>query len=175
MTEPPGIDLSKHVARMHRVALRIVGDADRAHEAVQNACVKAMKSMGTFDGRAAVSTWLHRIVVNCAFDQMRKRSRETLDRIDLDGELAGMVACLDPGPMEEAAQRELSEIASAALEELPDEYRAAFVLTQLDGYSYDEAAAIQQRPRGTVASRVCRAKQILMERVAARSTLRVEA
>ena len=174
MTEPPGIDLSQHAARMHRVALRIVGDADRAQEAVQNACVKAMKRMETFDGRAAASTWLHRIVVNCAFDQMRRHRRGTKDRIDLDGELAGMIACLNPGPAEEAAHRELSEIASAAVEGLPDEYRAAFVLTQLDGYSYDEAAAIQQQPRGTIASRVCRAKQILRERVAARPTLRLE-
>ncbi len=174
MAEPSGIDLSRHLARMHRVALRIVGDADRAHEVVQNACVKAMKSMETFDGRAAAATWLHRIVVNCAFDQMRRRSRGIMDRIDLDGELAGMVSCLNPGPVEEATQRELFEIASAAVEALPDEYRAAFVLTQLDGYSYDEAAAIQQQPRGTVASRVWRAKQILMERVATRSTLRFE-
>ena len=58
--------------RIYRVALRMMGRADDAREVVQEACLKALRAAGGFDGRAALATWLHRITVNCARDHLRK-------------------------------------------------------------------------------------------------------
>lgn len=154
-----------HVPRMYRVALRIVGSGDNARDVVQDACVKALRALGDFDGRCALPTWLHRITVNCARDHLRKKRVASRDRVDLNYELAGMVEALGCSPADQAEQAEMRRIVSAMVERLPDDCRSALVLTQLDGYSYDEAAAIEEQPRGTIASRVHRARKILMEQL----------
>ena len=77
----------------------------------------------------------------------------------------GMLAMLEAGPAERAEQNEAYRLALGLVAKLPDDCRSAFMLTQLDGYTYDEAAAIENLSRGTVASRVYRARQILMEQM----------
>jgi RNA polymerase sigma-70 factor (ECF subfamily) len=76
-----------------------------------------------------------------------------------------MLAMLEAGPAERAEQNDTYRRAMTFVAKLPDDCRSAFMLTQLDGYSYDEAAAIEKLSRGTVASRVYRARQILMEQM----------
>jgi RNA polymerase sigma-70 factor (ECF subfamily) len=76
-----------------------------------------------------------------------------------------MLIALETSPADCAERGELYQIASTLVTALPEDCRTAFVLTQLDGYSYDEAAAIQQEPRGTIASRVHRARRILLEQM----------
>jgi len=173
MSDRVAQDISVHVPRMYRVALRVVADADQAHDVVQEACLKALAKLDTFDGRAEMSTWLHRITVNCARDALRRdhRRRQAQDRLqDAAADPASRVAT----PAETAEQREMQALAWQALAELPEECREAFALTQLDGYSYDEAAAIEGEPRGTIASRVHRAKQLLLQEVSARTNRRAE-
>jgi len=174
-----------HVPRMYRVAYRLLADADKAHDAVQEACVKALAGMGRFDGRSALATWLHRITVNCAKDAIRSETRKEnahqahakqvlhaagVSRRPAFGQHGqaghGDEAVSPAGtPAELAEKRELSDLAWRLLEDLPDDCRSAFALTQLDGYSYDEAAEIEGQPRGTIASRVFRAKKILLEQM----------
>jgi RNA polymerase sigma-70 factor (ECF subfamily) len=76
-----------------------------------------------------------------------------------------MLTMLDVGPAERAERNETYCLALTLVAKLPADCRAAFMLTQLDGYTYDEAAAIENLSRGTVASRVYRARQILMEQM----------
>ena len=173
MNNSPAGELSNHVPRMYRVALRMVNDADEAHDVLQDACVKALRNMDGFDGRATLATWLHRITINCVRDYIRKRQRTAQRTHDMDSEVIGMLAADEITPSAWAEKRELYTIATAAVKSLPDDCRSAFILTQLDGYSYDEAAAIENQPRGTVASRVYRAKKILLEQVNARTGGRV--
>ena len=165
MNESLARDIASHVSRMYRVALRIVGNRDAAQEVAQEACVKALRGGDGFDGRAALATWLHRITVNCARDHVRKIRRMDRGRADWDNETMSMLAAIDATPDQRAERSETYRLALAMVAELPDDCRAAFVLTQLDGYSYDEAAAIENLSRGTVASRVYRARQILMEKM----------
>jgi len=155
--------LGEHVPRMYRVALRIIADAEAAEDAVQEACLKALAGMKDFDGRSSLTTWLHRITVNCAKDALRSKCRE--DRPDCRRELGTLLSGLQVTPAAAAETRELSGLAMALLEKLPEDCRAAFALTQLDGYSYDEAGEIEDQPRGTMASRVWRAKKILLEQM----------
>jgi RNA polymerase sigma-70 factor, ECF subfamily len=166
MTDVRPIDLALHVPRMRRVALRLLGNSGEADDAVQEACLKAVRTSSSFDGRSQPATWLHKIVTRCALDRIRLRQRD-LRRAGsaLDGHLAGVLDYAADGPFEQAQQNELRTIIATAVEALPDDCREAFALTQLDGYSYDEAACIQGQPRGTVASRVHRAKEILFARL----------
>jgi RNA polymerase sigma-70 factor (ECF subfamily) len=164
MKETLARELAGHVSRMHRVALRIVGSSDAAQEIVQEACLRALRGVEKFDGRAALATWLHRITVNCAYDHLRKGRRQR-GRTDWNSGAAGMFAMLDAGPAEHAEKNDLYRLALRLVAALPEDCRSAFMLTQLDGYTYDEAAAIENLSRGTVASRVYRARQLLIEQM----------
>lgn len=157
MGDDPANQISLHVPRMYRVAYRMLADADKSHDVVQEACVKALANLDGFDGRAAMATWLHRITVNCAKDLIRSEAR----RENIYKEQRAGSANQDPlpCPAEAAENRELTDMAWTLIEKLPDDCRSAFALTQLDGYSYDEAAEIEGEPRGTIASRVYRTRK----------------
>ena len=163
MNETPAQQIGLHVPRMYRVAYRMLADADRANDVVQEACAKALARVGAFDGRAQLATWLHRITVNCATDAIRSEARGDSARDRLRVESAGREPAGSPADRVEA--RELSDLAWRLLDGLPEDCRTAFALTQLDGYSYDEAAQIADEPRGTIASRVYRAKKILLDQM----------
>ncbi len=156
-------DIQSHLPRLLRVALRILGDRSRAEDVVQDVCLRVLNQPESFDGNARFSTWLHRITVNRAIDVLRERRRENRRQVEWNGELAGLLAGDTRLPDETAEINELRRIAQLVIEELPDDCRHSFVLTQLDGYTYDEAAEIECVPRGTVASRVTRAKRILLK------------
>jgi RNA polymerase sigma-70 factor (ECF subfamily) len=161
--DSPANQISLHVPRMYRVAYRLLADTDRAHDVVQEACVKALTKLDGFDGRSTMATWLHRITVNCAKDAMRSETRKE----DARQRLQSQPVHQDPWPCpaEAAETKELTDLAWTLLDKLPGDCRSAFALTQLDGYRYDEAAEIEGEPRGTIASRVFRAKKILLEQM----------
>jgi len=163
-------DIASHVPRMYRVALRLVSDEDAALDVVQEACTKAVAGMGEFDGRSALATWLHTITVRCASDALRGRQRQAAAMGDEppDGQLESGAGSEAASPSVAAEQKELSGLAMDLVRSLPEDCRSAFLLTQLDGYSYDEAARIEGQPRGTIASRVYRAKKLLLEQMNAR-------
>ncbi len=162
MTKGRSLDMASHVPRMRRVALRFLGDRDDADEVVQEACLKAVRSRASFNGDSSVATWLHRIVMRCALDRLRVRRRQAHYLAPLEsGMLPDLQSNNTASPLEQAEQTELRSLIIDAVSRLPDDCRDAFMLTQLDGYTYDEAANIEGQPRGTIASRVFRAKQIL--------------
>ena len=111
--------LTENLPRMYRVALRILGDSEKAEDAVQNACVKALQNRDRFDGRASWTTWLHRITVNCCIDRMRNDDRARVRSFGPNEELAGMALYLQATPAMAAEWREMHEIASALVEALP--------------------------------------------------------
>lgn len=166
MHDTSASQISLHVPRMYRVALRLVADADKAQDVVQEACVKALSGVGSFDGQSMLSTWLHRITVNCAMDALRSEQRKARAYPGLIAQAAAKVVV---SPDVAAERREMFDLACTLVEKLPDDCRSAFMLTQLDGYSYEEAAEIEGQACGTMASRVFRAKKILLEQMNART------
>ena len=172
MTSASANQIASHVPRMYRVALRVVTEADVAQDVVQEACVKALRKLDSFQGRSSLTTWLHCITVNCANDALRSGARRRQAKSKLLAQTAAPVS--GNGPLDAAEQRELFGLAWRALGGLPAGCRQAFVLTQLDGYSYDEAAEIEGQPRGTMASRVYRAKKLLLEQLGPQMHRRVE-
>ena len=125
---------------MWAVALRTLGDPDEAADAVQDAFVSAYRKASTFRGEAAVTTWLHRIVVNACLDRMRRKSVRPV----ADDELIEAAERDTPMP-DQTAEREVSMEVSAALKLLPTDQRAALVLVDMMGYSVEDAAQV---PRG---------------------------
>ena len=165
MDETVSTKIAEHVPRIYRVALRMLGCPEAAREVAQNVCVSALRGAEKFDGRSDLATWLHRITVNCAHDHLRKHSHVEGNRTNWDEGAMGMLTMLDATPAEQAEQSELYRLALKLVAELPEDCRSAFMLTQLDGYTYGEAAAIENLSRGTVASRVFRARKLLMEQM----------
>ncbi len=153
--------LTVEIPRLYRVALRILGNHHSAEEIVQEVCVRILERKEGFrlNGEAQPTTWLHRVTVNCALDRVRREKLNEQSRQALD---AGHIRQLPATPDQVAEQQEMFRLATAQVATLPDDCRMAFILTQLDGYSYDEAAAIEGKPRGTIASRVARAKGLLL-------------
>jgi RNA polymerase sigma-70 factor (ECF subfamily) len=141
--------VQRHQNRLWAVALRMVRDPDDAADLVQDALVKAFRKADSFRGDAAVSTWLHRIVVTTALDALRSASRTPVAHL----------VDLEPADAHDSVSaREAQLDVAAALATIPDEQRAAIVLVDLGGFSVDEAAWALQCPVGTVKSRCSRGR-----------------
>ena len=137
----------RHRDRLWAVALRTLGDREEAADALQDALISAFRSADRFRGDAAVTTWLHRIVVNACLDRVRRRqSRPTVPLADTD-----------PHPIAPVDSETVLDV-RAALAKLPYEQRTALILVDVQGYPVGEAAAILQVPEGTVKSRCARGR-----------------
>lgn len=142
---------------MWAVALRTLGDPDEAADAVQDAFVSAYRKADGFRGEAAVTTWLHRIVVNACLDRMRRKAARPV----ADDELIEAAERDAPLP-DHTGEREVSMEVSAALKLLPPDQRAALVLVDMMGYAVEDAAAVLGVPAGTVKSRCARGRAKLV-------------
>lgn len=144
----------RHRDRLWAVAVRTLGNPDDAADALQDALVNAYRRAGSFRAESAVTTWLHRIVVNACLDRVRRSAaRPVVALADLD------VASPGPDPGTQAALRLDVE---AALATLPDEQRVALVLVDMEGYPVGEVAEMLSCPVGTVKSRCARARARLL-------------
>ena len=162
--------VSRHRDRLWAVALRTTSDPEEASDAVQDALISAYRRADQFRGESAVTTWLHRIVVNASLDRMRRRAvrpwvplPEESGEAGHRGTLADETALADPRDAMEA--RETAMEIQVALAELPPDQRAAIVLVDLEGWSVDDAARILECPSGTVKSRCFRGRAKLAERL----------
>jgi RNA polymerase sigma-70 factor, ECF subfamily len=143
----------RHKDRLWAVALRTLGDREEAADAIQDALVSAYRAADRFRGDAAVTTWLHRIVVNACLDRVRRRqARPTVPLPDTDAGLFAMRG--HPAP----ADPDTALTVQAALAQLPAEQRAALVLLDMQGYSVAEIAQILGVAEGTVKSRCARGR-----------------
>jgi RNA polymerase sigma-70 factor (ECF subfamily) len=139
----------RHRQRMWAVALRTLGEPEEAADAVQDACLSAFRSAGSYRGDARVTTWLHRIVVNACLDRVRRRAvRPTVPLPDQ----------APADPRDRLEERETQVELERALAALPDEQRLAIVLVDLQGLSVEEAASVLDVPPGTVKSRCFRGR-----------------
>jgi RNA polymerase sigma-70 factor (ECF subfamily) len=139
----------RHRDRLWAVALRTLGNPDDAADAVQDALLSAYRRASGYRGDAAVTTWLHRIVVNACLDLARRRAtRPTVPLGDREV----------PTQRDATAATDAAVVVAAALRELPAEQAAALVLVDLEDFSVAEAAVILECAEGTVKSRCARAR-----------------
>jgi RNA polymerase sigma-70 factor, ECF subfamily len=147
----------RHRDRLWAVALRTLGDPEEAADALQDAMVSAFRRAADFRGDSAVTTWLHRIVVNAALDRLRRRA--VRPAISADEPTFEGLAAHDPDP---ALATDTRLDIDAALGVLPVPQRSALVIVDMLGFSVDDAAAILNVSPGTVKSRCARARARLL-------------
>lgn len=167
-----GTLFARHKDRLWAVALRTVCDPEDAADALQEAMISAFRRAGDFRGDSAVTTWLHRIVVNAAVDRLRRRPTRIVswsgdpdalethltqgspDGSALTGSAVGSVDATDTV--------EIRLDVDAALRMLPAQQRAALVLVDMMGYPVAEVAEILGVSTGTVKSRCARGRARLL-------------
>lgn len=143
--------VARHRDRLWAVALRTLGNPEDAADALQDALLSAYRGAAGFRGRSAVTTWLHRIVVNACLDSARRRAVRPTEPLLED-------PSSDRPGHDSTSDRETSLAVLAALRTLPAEQAAAVVLVDIEGFPVNEAAEILDVPAGTVKSRCARAR-----------------
>jgi RNA polymerase sigma-70 factor, ECF subfamily len=152
----------RHRDRLWAVALRTMSDPEEAADALQDAMVSAFRRAGDFRGESAVTTWLHRIVVNACLDRLRRRAaRPTVSAGDEQAFEALVAQDSDPA---RATDTRLD--VDAALQILPPQQRAALLVVDMLGFSVADAAIILDTSQGTVKSRCARGRARLLPYVA---------
>ncbi|MER7459091.1 RNA polymerase sigma factor SigM [Micromonospora sp. NPDC126480] len=147
----------RHRDRLWAVAIRTLGDREEAADALQDALLSAHRAAGRFRGDAAVTTWLHRIVVNACLDRVRRRqAHPTVPLPDGVRDAEGATGGVEPAAP--AADHDTALVVREALAGLPVEQRAALILVDVQGYPVAEVARILGVAEGTVKSRCARGR-----------------
>lgn len=160
--------IERHQNMLFRIALRMLGDDDRAADATQEAWISAFRQICKFRG-SNLRPWLTRVVVNICYDEIRRqwRRREvSLQRFNPEEEEMETTLCLaDPAPgVEESVDiDEFEKILDEYLQSLIPIYRTMLVLIDIEGLTYEEAASVERVPLGTVRSRLARARMALQQ------------
>ena len=158
--------VQRHRNQIYRVAYRLAGNPDDAEDLAQEAVVEAFRAFDRYRPGTYFDRWLYRIMSRTYIDTVRRRRRRPTVSLDAPSAAEGNARILSLGDSSQDPQ-ELTEKASldgaiqAALDGLPQEFRAAVVLADIEGLSYDEVADALRCPVGTVRSRLHRARQIL--------------
>ena len=156
----------EHSGRVYRLAYRLTGNVHDAEDLTQEVFVRVFRSLstytpGTFEG------WIHRITTNLFLDQARRKQRIRFDA--LSDERAGRLHSHLPTPDTAYADTTFDDDIERALSTLPPEFRAAVVLCDVEGLSYEEIAQILDAKLGTVRSRIHRGRAMLRSALAHRA------
>jgi RNA polymerase sigma-70 factor (ECF subfamily) len=161
--------------RLYRAAWSVLKNRADAEEAVQDGYLKAFAAIGSFDGRAALSTWLTRIIVNEALGRRRTaerrarllREHDVTDLTDYRESVTG--GAERPGdapprtPEADMARAQIARLLERAIADLPETFRTVFVLREVEGLSVEETAEALQLPKETVKTRALRARRRLQD------------
>jgi len=152
--------VERYQGRAYRLAFRVLRDEESARDAVQEAFLKAYRSLDRFQGRSSFYTWFYRLVVNLCLD-MRRRDRsdrhvewaeELMHPSDQPGDPSREEA--DGGPAGALERSQIRERVAAAIDQLPDVQRETLILREVEGLSYKEVAESLGISKGTVMSRL---------------------
>lgn len=161
------IVMRRHNRRLYRLARATLKNDVEAEDALQEAYLRAYRSMAQFRGDATLSTWLARILLNECFGRLRRDARRqnvipitrSLSEIDVDAMPDNDSEDLDKSLI----RAELRELLERKLDQLPAAFRTVFVLRSVEDMSVEETAQCLDIPEATVRSRHFRAKSLLRE------------
>lgn len=158
----------RHGGRMLAVARRLLADEGDAQDAVQEAFLSAFKSLATFDGRAQIGTWLHRITVNAALMKLRTKKRHPETPIDdllptfkADGHQAAPTGRWTESAGAAAERSEAQTVIRQQIEKLPESYRTVLLLRDIEEFDTETVAQMLDVSISTVKVRLHRARQAL--------------
>lgn len=150
--------VKEHTPALRALAMRSLGDTAAVDDALQEAYIKAFRALPSFRGASTIGSWLYRICQNVCTDELRRRHRAAVVVSDIEP----LVATVSGG-QERSLDRHLL---ARAMDRLSPELRAPFLLVDVEGYSYAEAAEALSVPIGTIASRLARGRAVLRRRLA---------
>jgi RNA polymerase sigma-70 factor (ECF subfamily) len=159
----------KYQRKLARLISQFIRDAAAVEDVTQEAFIKAYRALPSFRGDSAFYTWLYRIGINTAKNYLVSQKRrvpttgkgfdnEEAENFDDSGKLRELNT-----PESELMSKQIAQTVNAKLEELPEELRAAIMLREIDGLSYEEIASVMNCPIGTVRSRIFRAREAISE------------
>ncbi|HEY2225482.1 RNA polymerase sigma factor [Actinomycetospora sp.] len=148
--------IRRHRDRIYRIALRITGDPADADDVTQEVVIQLWTTLSGFAGGSAFTTWLYRVVVNRSLD-LQRRARRTAPDEPTDDDLASVA-----GPERSVVAGEELRAGLEAIARLPDTQRVPFVLCQIEGLSYAQAAAVTKVSEATLRGRLARARTTLL-------------
>jgi len=149
----------------YNVAYRIMGDADAATDATQDAFFKAYRALRDYRG-GSLKAWLLRIVTNTCYDMLRAQQRRrttSLDDLAVAPEHAWQMVSRSEGPEEHALRQELGQAIQIGMATLPTDQRTAVILSDIQGLSYQDIAEVMGCSLGTVKSRLSRGRARLRD------------
>jgi RNA polymerase sigma factor (sigma-70 family) len=158
--------VERYKDRASALACRLVGSREEAEEVLQDAFVKAFRSLADFRGESRFGTWFYRIVYNACMTRVSRRQDSVLSLDDpamVGGECA--VASNDPDALERLAEDEQYEILDAEMQKLPEKFRTVLALFYVQGQRYEEISLILNLPMSTVKTHLFRARALLRNRV----------
>ena len=165
-----GLLVSKYQRKLSRLLSRFVKDQTEVEDVAQEAFVKAYRALPSFRGDSAFYTWLYRIGINTAKNYLVAMGRRAPTVTEFDAEEAeefdGGDQLRDINTPESLLMtKQIANTVNEAMEQLPEELRAAIQLREIEGLSYEEIAAAMECPIGTVRSRIFRAREAIAERL----------
>jgi RNA polymerase sigma-70 factor (ECF subfamily) len=157
--------------KIYNVALRLTGHPTEAEEVMQETFINACRGAEAFEGRSSLSTWLYRIATNNGLMRQRRKeapvvSLDTSSNQDEDEFWPRQLEDWDWNPENITLSGELQQVMDQAVEELPEQLRAVFVLRDLEGMSTKEAAEVLDISAGNAKVRLHRARLLLREHLA---------
>ncbi len=150
---------------VYNLAYRILGDADAAADASQDTFISAFRAIKKFRG-GSFKAWLLRIATNACYDQLRYKQRRptsSLEALLVETDHPSSFTDSAEGPEDYALRQELGQVIQAGLNTLPSDQRIALVLSDVQGFSYQEIAEITRSSLGTVKSRLSRGRAKLRD------------
>jgi RNA polymerase sigma-70 factor (ECF subfamily) len=161
--------VARYQDKIYRLARRMTETDEDAEDVLQEAFVKAYKSLPTFEGKSRFSTWLYRITVNLALMKLRKRK---IDAVSMDipvsteeGSVPREFENGRPDPLQRLVEQESRDVLDRAIAHLPAGYRAVFVLRHVEELSTEETARILGISVAAVKSRLHRTRILLREQL----------
>ena len=158
-------EIIPHLDAMYNFALKLTQDPDKAEDLVQDTIVKAFRFFDSYEMGTNPKAWVFRILKNSFINDYRKRSKQP-NQVDFD-EVSSFYETIraestDTSDLEDLMYRELvDDHVSAALEDLPEDFRTVVLLCDIEEFTYEEAATMLDVPIGTIRSRLHRGRNLL--------------
>ncbi len=152
-----------HESRMYAVTLRMCGSREDAQDCLQEAMVRIYRALDSFRGQSSFGTWVYRITMNTCLDELRRRKVRQSTSLDAMLETGWSPTDDTNTPEKNSLRSEQRRSIEKAIGTLPEDMKAAVVLRDIQGFSYEEIAKILSANVGTIKSRISRGREKLRE------------